>query len=217
MDPLYRKRRPQQKRSHALVGSVVTALEQLIERTQDLSELSMRAIAHRAGVGVGSIYEYFHGQDALFDEFLAELTERNFRHFLGFMETTPALPLPELVTQLLDKVMDLYLSAPGRTKVAIAIIFRLGRADLVMRMRDRFAALCAERVLKDHPQLDRAQVEQVMRTTMDAVMGVVMAELWRQTPDVRQTLRQLTDALFTELLGISLWGRAGEPPHRPML
>lgn len=217
MEPLSRKRRPQQKRSHALVGSVVTALEQLIERTQDLSELSMRAIAHRAGVGVGSIYEYFHGQDALFDEFLAELTERNFRHLLDFVETRPELPLPELVTQLLDRVMALYLSTPGRTKVAIAIIFRLGRADLVVRVRDRFAERCAERVRKDHPQLDRAQVEQVMRTLMDAVMGVVMAELWRPTPDVRKTLRLLTDALFTQLLGISLWGRAGEATHQRTL
>ena len=213
MDSFFRKRQPQQQRAQTLVAAVVTALEQLIERSQaeDLSELSMRAIAHRAGVGLGSIYEYFSGQNALFDEFLAELTERNFTHLADFMRSTHALPLADAVGLLLDRAVDVYLRAPGRTRVAIAIIFRLGRAELVVKERDRFAVLCAERVMMEHPDLDRARVEAAMRMALDAGMGIVMAELWRPTPDVRAALRTLTEAIFVQALGFPLWNL--QRPH----
>ena len=84
VDGALRKRRPAKVFLRRWSVPWWTALE-TADRADPRSSASCRCgrLPIAPGVGVGSIYEYSsHGQDALFDEFLAELTERNFRHLL---------------------------------------------------------------------------------------------------------------------------------------
>ncbi len=187
-----------------MVGAVVTALEQLIDRAQDVSELSMRGIAERAGVGIGSVYDYFTGQEALFGEFVARLTQTNFDTAQQVVEETHALPLHEALAHILDHAVATFLERPRRTRAAVALIARLGQVEHVVRERDRFARLVAARIARERPAFDRERLEATVRVVLDAGMGVILAELWRPTADVRQALRDLADAAFARAFGEAL-------------
>ena len=196
------KRKPQQSRSRSVVEAVVTALDDVIDRTSDVAEISMRAVADRAGVGIGSVYDYFNGQDGLFGSFLSRLTEVNFEKMERAIDATRGLPLEVALRDVLRAAMSLYLDSPRRTSAAISFIVRLGWTGPVTRERDRFADLLSLRILHDRPELDEAHVKVTMRLVLDAGLGVIVNELWRPTPNVRTHLLELVDGMLHRRLGV---------------
>lgn len=65
-----RVRRPRQERSRLTCEAIVGAAERLLVE-RGYAAASTNAIARRAGVSVGSLYQYFSGKDAVFREILA--------------------------------------------------------------------------------------------------------------------------------------------------
>ncbi len=59
------RRSPQQKRAQATTHAIVTAAEQLLVEL-GYARTSTNAIARRAGVSVGSLYQYFDDKEAVF-------------------------------------------------------------------------------------------------------------------------------------------------------
>lgn len=77
----YMKKKPIQRRSMVTVESILKAGAQLLlEIGYDKS--STNKIADRAGVSVGSLYEYFPGKEAIFAELRRRERERHYRSVL---------------------------------------------------------------------------------------------------------------------------------------
>lgn len=64
------RKAPQQERSRETIDAVFEAMLQVLER-QDASDPSMQAIAERAGVSVGSVYQYFPSKASLVNSLIA--------------------------------------------------------------------------------------------------------------------------------------------------
>jgi AcrR family transcriptional regulator len=62
--PLKPRRAPSQPRSERMVATLLEAAAQVLE-TKGLEGFNTNAVAERAGVSVGSLYQYFPGKDAL--------------------------------------------------------------------------------------------------------------------------------------------------------
>ena len=58
------RKAPQQRRSNALVGAVLDAAVQVLER-EGAQRFTMARVAERAGVSVGSLYQYFPNKAAI--------------------------------------------------------------------------------------------------------------------------------------------------------
>jgi AcrR family transcriptional regulator len=205
------RKTPRQSRSRAVVGALVTALEQLVEKSEDLAGISVGKVAERAGVGIGSLYDYFKTREGLFGEFVARLTDENFERMKTALDATRGKPLRQAVDAMVNTTLDTYLVRPKRTKAAILTIFRLGWISPIISERDRFAGALAERILLSAPALEPARVTRACRLLCDAVMGVVATQVWRGDEDGgleagRAALRSLTDALLTSELGLVLDG-----------
>ncbi len=198
------RRQPKQERSRSVVGALVTAVEQLVDRVGDEGELSMRDIARRAGVGIGSVYDYFQGRDGLMSEFLARLSHVNLEKAKQLVASTDGLPLDVALRQIIDHGIALYLGTPRRTRAALQFAARLGFIDPMLDERDRFARVLAERILRERPSLDAEHVFSTLRLALDAGVGVLLAELWRPTPDVRQRLLTLADSFLQRELGVAV-------------
>ena len=66
--------------------------------------LSIRAVASRAGVSTGAVYQWFSGKDEIF----GELMDREVRAGLELIDTVPTDSYDETVRMMLDWVVDLY-------------------------------------------------------------------------------------------------------------
>src|SRR5580698_3835386 len=58
------RKTPRQKRSVATVGAILDAAARILEK-QGFDAYSTNAVAARAGVSIGSLYQYFPGKDAI--------------------------------------------------------------------------------------------------------------------------------------------------------
>jgi AcrR family transcriptional regulator len=65
------RKRPRQQRSEATVAVILEAAARILE-TADLDAINTNLIARRAGISVGSVYQYFPGKEAIY----AALIER---------------------------------------------------------------------------------------------------------------------------------------------
>lgn len=83
---------------------VLTAATEIIEES-GWDGLSIRAIASRAGVSTGAVYQWFSGKDEIF----GELYDREIKAGLDLIDAFPdGVDLPTTVRLMMDWVVDLY-------------------------------------------------------------------------------------------------------------
>lgn len=183
---------------------MAVALDQLLDRASDVGEISVRAVAERAGVGIGSLYDYFNGQEGLFTDLIVRMNQANFEKLRAVVEQTQGQPVEQALRVFLDEAVDTYLGNPRRTRAILGLIARVGMMSPVIRERDRFAQVIVRRIRDERPELEEAEVERSIRVVFDAVIGLVIAELWRPTPNVKEDILGLADAIVGQQLGIHL-------------
>ena len=167
--------------------SILTATMELLSKS-DPTQVSMRQIARRAGVGVGSLYDHFESRDGLLDAVLDHVTRSNFEYFASSLAELQSLSLDALAERLYDTVVEVYLGPAELTRTGLSTIMRLDRLPWVQAERDRFAGLVAVLLHQRVPEADPAELEVVVVTMMDMVMGVAVSELYR-TPDPTRRAR----------------------------
>lgn len=188
------RRQPKQSRSRALVDAVIIALEDQLARAGEAGDWTLEGLVERAGVGIGSFYEYFADKESLLGALIGRLTERNFRTLIARMDAGSFDSLEETVEHMAHATAETYLARPKMMRVVMATIGRLGLMGPVAHERDRFAKELAVRARRFLPHATEASLDRSMQIVADGVMGVVAGELTRSaTPDVARCERELTE------------------------
>jgi AcrR family transcriptional regulator len=171
----------------------------------------MQKIADRAGVGIGSLYDYFANSEGVWSGFIEWVNQRNFAT-LEAMTLGAGATFTERLPSMVDASLSLYLDAPGRTRGVVLAIVRMGWIERVVRDRDRFAHLLAQKLSAEHPHLPRERFDRLGEVLCDAVIGIVLGELWRErTEEARAEVRQvLRDLVAREVAAVI----AAHPPPR---
>ena len=199
------RRAPKQSRSRAVVDAVITAFEEQLQRGEDPDEPSIARLLERAGVGIGSFYEYFASRDSLLGVLIGKVTERNFENLLAGVDRENATSLDRLVASTSLAVARTYLERPRVMHAVIMGVARLGLHPLVVRERDRFCEELSRRVLPFMPGVERSEIARALCVAGDAAMGVVLGELERaERPDIEacaRTIERMTWSLFDGLIG----------------
>jgi AcrR family transcriptional regulator len=198
------KKEPRQSRSRALVEALIQAAEQMIDRSGDLSAISAEGVARRAGVGIGSLYDYFVNGESVLGAFLQKITKKNFDDLEAAVNATRGQPLSQAIRAMSDATYAMYLERPNRTRGALLAIARLGWMMPVIQERDRFAAVLARRLREDLPKLDEAKALAACQVVCDAVMGLIAAQLWRPLPGARESMFHVACGTLERELGIEL-------------
>lgn len=88
-----------------VVDAVVKATIDLFRRRDDDS-LSVREIAERAGVGTGSVYDYFEGRQGVLAAAHERVTRDNFDELLQRWRQYDGRPIEDAMIALLDDTME---------------------------------------------------------------------------------------------------------------
>jgi AcrR family transcriptional regulator len=108
-DPLKLRRVPQQARSRARIEGILDAAADLVA-SEGAEALSTTRIADRAGISVGSLYQYFPDKGAIVDA----LARRYLDEFEALMDELAEAPdSGDLVGALIDAFADRYRAEPG--------------------------------------------------------------------------------------------------------
>ncbi|TFV55043.1 TetR/AcrR family transcriptional regulator [Mycobacterium sp. PS03-16] len=182
-----RRRRPRQLRSRETVDVVLTAAAQMFDR-EGLATTTNR-IAERAGVSIGSLYQYFPNKQAL----LYALAERHIRQARARLDAVFARllaeepPFEDTMRAILTEVVALHSDRPGLHRVMHRLAPR-NPAELaaLQEFEDRIAAELAHHLRRcGRGGDDPAGTAMTLVHAVDAHLHRVMT---RGTPQVDQLL-----------------------------
>ncbi|WP_457798565.1 TetR/AcrR family transcriptional regulator [Methylocystis sp. S23] len=136
------RKSPVQARSAAVVEALRIAAIQVLTQ-EGLSRCTTTRIAERAGVSVGSLYQYYPNRDAL----LAAVLENHLDGVAGAVDRACHAHRGKPVSQMAAALVTAFLAAklrdPEESKALYAVAEERGGAELAARMRMRILAAIA--------------------------------------------------------------------------
>lgn len=174
-----------------VVNSVIEAALQLL-RADGEEGVSVRSIAQRAGVGVGSVYDYFTTRDGIMDALIERMTRENFDDLLQLLHEYDDQSAEDAFEAIIDRVFELYLAKPRLTSAALRAIVGFGLAPALTAERDRFVVRIATR-LGTEIALPPDELYQRALAVADMLFGLVLAEAFRE-PNAKR-LQALHEAM----------------------
>ena len=131
------RKQPRQRRARATVDAILEAAARILVES-GYASASTNRIAERAGVGIGSLYEYFPGKEAIF----AELRRREMARWYAKLRAGPASGPPREVIAHIVRTQIAYASANPALYAALETeVPRAAVAQMQGTIQDDFLAL----------------------------------------------------------------------------
>lgn len=169
--PTGRRRRPTQRRSRQTVEAILAAAAQVFEERGYAGGTTNR-IAERAGVSIGSLYQYFPDKDAV----LVALMERHVREGTGLLTrrmagfSAPDVPLRASLRNLIASTIEIHSRAPGLHRVLFEEAPKPAELLEFHREVEHSITALVEQLLRDLPEV------QVPDPALSAYMVVHLVE-----------------------------------------
>ena len=138
--PIDRRRAPRQERSRVTVEAILEASAQIICE-HGYEKASTNRIAKRAGVSIGTLYQYFPNKEAL----IARLIDRHTDELMSLIGrqllALVGVPLEEAVRQLIYTMLEAHRVNPELHRACAEQVHHVGMAEQVRDVTRRSAAL----------------------------------------------------------------------------
>ena len=206
MSLLSKRKDPMQERAKATVDAILEATAQILIEL-GYNRLTTTRVAERAGVSIGSLYQYFPAKQSL----IAALAERTLDRAVAAMAAAASGPGDP--TTRLEATLDALLAVKGENP-ALSLV--LPAALLEVAGREGVAGVLEEAqvivsgLLRDAaPHLTAPQRSQAAFAIVHGINGVIDGALQSPNPDLTAPW------LRTELLNLALGylSRLSQPDH----
>jgi AcrR family transcriptional regulator len=120
------KKQAQQERSKATVDAILKAASHILVKV-GYDKTSTTRIAARAGVSVGSLYQYFPGKEAIVAELIDRHIAETFDLMTAEIATLAATPIEITVRRVVELLFRAYSVDPTLHRVFVEQVPRVGR------------------------------------------------------------------------------------------
>jgi len=173
------RKQPYQKRAQATVDAIFTATAQILVE-QGYERATTARIAERAGVSIGSLYQYFPNKEGL----VAGLVERHASEIVSILraalEDTAHLSFEQGLAAFIKAGVAAHRLDPALHKILFEQVPRIGRIGHVMDTGREVTSL-VETFLRRHaaalrPGLDLAIAAIIVETAAEAIVHKCVVE-----------------------------------------
>ena len=152
------RRIPQQQRSRQKLQLALDAADELLAH-EGAGALSTTRIAERAGMSVGTVYQYFPDKEAIAEA----LARRYWAEFAALIDEAAARAESDPVGSLLDALADGFRSRPGFRALWFGGLRTERVREVTRPTRDAVAATVTALLARHWPGSSRAQYGKVAR------------------------------------------------------
>jgi AcrR family transcriptional regulator len=182
------RKAPKQSRSRAVVEAIVQAARESI-KTNGAGGLAMEAVARRAGVAIGSMYDYFEDRDGLVQALTSKVTTENLELFRAVLDRHEQDSLEGLALGLADHVFDTYLDERATIRAVLTAAYAFQMMPLLARTQNEFSAILADALSKRSDVRADPKVAAFLIT--HGMMGIIHTMLWLEEGEpARDVLRE---------------------------
>lgn len=172
------KKSPRQSRSRSVVEAALVAAARALHHGAP-EELTIQEIAKNAGIGVGSLYDYFRDRESIMAAVTAKVTEDNLVAFEALLERTKALPLRSAVELVVDHAYATYAKDVRFLRAVLRIAHEIGLMPQLAENQTTFAASLA-RTLRERTDVSHEGLDEKTYVLTHSLMGVMNAGLWTE-------------------------------------
>ena len=169
------RKNPKQQRSKELVSNIMEATTRVLKENGYV-KASTQKIAEVAGVGIGSVYEYFKDKNSIIGNLLDQNMQRFVRNLNTKMDQLEGDTALELANSLVDLVFHECIDDEKLIRELYRQAAQWGKIDEILEHRqiiiDRIAVVLKEK----EPQIEKPDV--LAFVTVHAVMGVIFSYLY---------------------------------------
>jgi AcrR family transcriptional regulator len=196
------RKSPRQSRAQATVAAIIEAAAQILTR-HGLAGFNTNAVAQRAGVSIGTVYQYFPDKAALMAALIAREQQARADGLAALARSLAGQPLAAIVAALVDASVASDVAAP---QLAAALDHEEARLPVQDRMEaaaagldDSLAALIAPHL----PGLGAAASRGACRTARLIVRAIVDDAMASPAPDPDRARHDATRAALAWLQAVS--------------
>lgn len=181
----YLRTRPKQSRSRGVVDAILTATREALSRGEREDRLTLQWVAERAGVGIGSLYDYFGDRASVLAGLTAKLTDDNLRELEAELAKTESLPIEQALRHIIDVIFDKYVPNPTLLRAVLRVAHRIDMMPMLAENQTLFSRTLAAGLSKRADvSLQNAELTAWIMT--QAAMGVIHTITWSPTPPFAQ-------------------------------
>ena len=168
------RRTPKQERAQATVDAVIEAAARILIEDGYLP-MSTNRVAERAGVSIGTLYQYFPNKDAIVEALVQRIAEERISAFGAMLSTlaTAEMPLHDAVEVLLDATFAAMRVRPELSQRLIREAPRGGRLDLERAWVQRSTDLLRAVLYRRRERVRAGDVELMAYVIVTAVFAVL--------------------------------------------
>ncbi|MBL8950070.1 MAG: TetR/AcrR family transcriptional regulator [Myxococcaceae bacterium] len=175
------RRQPQQARSRERVERILAATAELVQQ-RGLAAVNTNAIAKRAGLPVGTLYQFFPNREAVLKAVMQTQLEKFDEAVVPLLSASEdEQPLGEQVDRIVDALSKAYLAVPGLATLLQSMKSEPALAASSAENNARIAAVLAELVRRRVPALSPKRARAISTAAVEAADGVLM--MWLKTRD----------------------------------
>jgi len=190
------KKIPVQERSKLLVQSVLTAASQVLPR-EGFRSITTQKIAEAAGIGIGSLYDYFYSKEGIFKTLLDNEIDKNMAVFERELAASDQPSLESVVNHFVEHFFNYFY---GQRKYMHNLLFALPRdmsAPAIMAARSVVSSRLVQKIRALLPQLPPEEVERRMLFVVNVFLEAVhthyyierCADVSTSTDDAKSNLK----------------------------
>ena len=120
------RKKPRQNRSQMTFLDILQATRLLLEES-DFDEISTNKIAKKAGVSIGSLYQYFGSKEGILDQLVEKMAVKQFTAFESRVKQMTAISIDSFIDNYIDEFTDFFLKY---RKLRSALIRNINRSML---------------------------------------------------------------------------------------
>lgn len=196
-DQLSPRRKPSQVRSRDRVERILDATAALLSE-MPVEKITTAAIAHKAGVPIGSVYQYFPNKLAVLAQLARRVMEQvDLKTASLIAEDFGVLPWDQAIDRAIDATMEGYASQPGYMQLLLSIRPTPEFGAITDESNERVAAMLAL-----HPALQELiPAERIQLVTRSAIRAVNSLQDWALSVDDPDLANEIIGEMKTLLKG----------------
>lgn len=132
MSEIKAKKEPKQARSKETVEAILQSVVALVDQ-RDTGSVTTTQIAERAGISIGSLYQYFPGKDAVFSALIEWYLRKEAGLILAGLTAQDGKPLNQAVDEMLTAIIAIRKKNLKLERVLLGYFTRSGNFEFLKR------------------------------------------------------------------------------------
>ncbi len=176
---LHPRKAPKQARARETVDVIFEAMIDVLSK-HDPSEPSVQAIADRAGVSVGSVYQYFPSKGALISGLIRHHLRARMNELEAALEAAKSLPAEQAAAALVDGLLE---EKRRRSKFELAMVryfCRVGDLPTLTESDERMYSLVRHFLESLGPQIRQTDFDTAAFVICNSLRSAVLLSVFQK-------------------------------------